>query len=91
VAEVIDNFKRFDATLRYKVDDSVVRQMGWNGDVFLKLKYAYEQNSVSNWAIDNMQQYMYYAANARGQAVYMAGDNPSDMAQYVVASVAFRW
>ena len=88
---VTDTFKRFDATLRYKVDDSVVKQLGWVGDVYLKVKYVYESNFVDNWALGNMQQYMYYAANARSQQIYMAGDNPNYTAQYVMGSVALKW
>jgi hypothetical protein len=89
--DVTGNYKRFDAIMRYRVDEDVVRRMGWAGDVYLKLKYAYESNAVDNWAIGNMQQYMYYAANARSQQIFMAGDNPSYTAQYVVGSVAIKW
>jgi hypothetical protein len=34
---------------------------------------------------------MYYAANARSQQVFMAGDNPNYTAQYVMASFAVKW
>lgn len=89
--EVTGNFKRFDATLRYKFDETVVKQIGWVGDVYFKVKYAYETNYVDNWALGNMQQYMYYAANARSQQIFMAGDNPNYSAQYVVATLALKW
>jgi MtrB/PioB family decaheme-associated outer membrane protein len=88
---VTDTFTRFDATLRYKVDEDVVKKLGWVGDVYVKLKYAYEQNYVDNWALGNMQQYMYYSASARSQQVFMAGDNPNYTAQYVAASLAIKW
>jgi len=89
--EVTGNFKRFDATARYKFDETFVKQIGWVGDVYFKLKYAYETNYVDNWALGNMQQYMYYAANARSQQVFMAGNNPNYTAQYVVATLALKW
>ena len=68
-----------------------VKQLGWVGDVYFKVKYAYETNFVNNWALGNMQQYMYYAANARSQQVFMAGDNPNYTAQYIVATLALKW
>ena len=89
--EVQGNFKRFDATMRYKFDETFVKQLGWVGDVYFKVKYAYETNYVDNWALGNMQQYMYYAANARSQQVFMAGDNPNYTAQYIVATLALKW
>ena len=89
--EVTDTYKRFDATLRYKVDENFVKQMGWIGDVYVKVKYAYESNFVDNWALGNMQQYMYYSANARSQQTYMASDNPNYTAQFVTASLAVKW
>ena len=52
--EVTGNFKRFDATMRYKFDETFVKQLGWVGDVYFKVKYAYETNFVNNWALGNM-------------------------------------
>jgi len=89
--EVNGTFRRFDATLRYKFDEDVTKKLGWNGDVYLKLKYAYEMNYVDNWALGNMQQYMYYSANARSQQLFMAGDNPNYSAQYIIATLALKW
>jgi hypothetical protein len=77
--------------MRYKFDETFVKQLGWVGDVYFKVKYAYETNFVNNWALGNMQQYMYYAANARSQQVFMAGDNPNYTAQYIVATLALKW
>ncbi|TMI98518.1 MAG: MtrB/PioB family decaheme-associated outer membrane protein [Alphaproteobacteria bacterium] len=89
--DINGTFRRFDATLRYKFDDDFVKRIGWTGDVYFKVKYAYEMNYVDNWALGNMQQYMYYAANARSQQIFMAGDNPNYTAQYVIATLALKW
>ena len=36
--------------LTYTFDKEQLAQMGWKGEVKAKLHYAWERNSVANWA-----------------------------------------
>ena len=68
--------------------------MGWKGDVFVKARYTYESNKVSNWAIDNM---IPYIGTPDGQleggnrALFLAASNPNYRAQIVAFSVIANW
>lgn len=48
--------------VKYRFDDELVQRLGFNGEVFAKLRYAYERNSVQKWETDTMQTYMYSPA-----------------------------
>ncbi len=57
--DVKTTFQRVDATAKYVVDKDFVTSLGLKGEVALKLRYAWERNSVTNWNNDTMQPYMY--------------------------------
>ena len=59
--DVNTTFQRVDATAKYVVDKDFVTSLGLKGEVALKLRYAWERNSVTNWNNDTMQPYMYTA------------------------------
>jgi len=87
---------RFDATAKYLIDPQYTRGMGWNGDVFVKLRYLYEQTKVTNWQDDNtLQAYMYQVTNSTTTGlknyIFMPGQNPSYTAQAIVATVGAKW
>ncbi|MGZ5528787.1 MAG: MtrB/PioB family decaheme-associated outer membrane protein, partial [Limisphaerales bacterium] len=76
--DVKTTFQRFDVIARYKIDDTLVHQLGFRGDVMLKLRYAYETNRVTNWQNDPMQTYMWSVNNQTvGYMTWLAFDNPN--------------
>jgi MtrB/PioB family decaheme-associated outer membrane protein len=77
-------FQRFDAMAAYTVDPVVVRQMGWVGDVVLKLRYTFQENKGSNWAFDNLTPGLV-------QPYYLAAFNSNYRAQLIAMSLAARW
>lgn len=93
--DVKNTFQRVDATAKYVVDKDFVTSLGLKGEVALKLRYAWERNSMTNWNNDFMQPYMYSLAmmNQR-QAAYvqwMAGDNPNYNVHLLGGTVSFAW
>lgn len=90
-----NNFYRFNAVGRYYVDPDFVRQMGWVGDVTLKLRYTWERNQNSNWAIDNMTPYIgtpdTVELTGGSRSLFLAAFNPNYTTQVVAASVSLKW
>ena len=87
-------FQRVDATAKYVVDKDFVTSLGLKGEVALKLRYAWERNSVTNWNNDTMQPYMYTALMNQRQDAYvqwMAGNNPNYNVHLLGGSVTFAW
>jgi MtrB/PioB family decaheme-associated outer membrane protein len=88
------SFQRVDAQARYKVDESLVRSAGLQGEVFLKLRYAWERTNTTNWQEDNLQAYMFSPTAAFsnfGYMTWMAGDNPNYNVHMVAGSVVLKW
>ena len=86
-------FQRVDATAKYVVDKDFVTSLGLKGEVALKLRYAWERNSVTNWNNDTMQPYMYIVQNQSQNAYYqaLAGNNPNYNVHLLGGSVSFAW
>ena len=87
-------FQRVDATAKYIVDKDFVTSLGLKGEVALKLRYAWERNSATNWNTDTMQPYMYTALMNQPQAAYvqwMAGNNPNYNVHLLGGAVSFAW
>lgn len=91
-------FQRFNAIAKYYVDPSYVRQMGFFGEIALKLRYTWERNRNSNWATDNFSPYSPSAADAGGlditnggKSLFLAYNNPNYTAQIIALSLAARW
>jgi MtrB/PioB family decaheme-associated outer membrane protein len=88
------NLLRFNAVGKYYVDPDLVRQMGWTGDVVVKMRYTWERNRVDNYAINDMTPYV---GTPDGQleggsrALFMAATNPNYTAQTVALAVALHW
>ncbi|MGA7995015.1 MAG: MtrB/PioB family outer membrane beta-barrel protein [Bradyrhizobium sp.] len=92
--DVNTTFQRVDATAKYIVDQDFVTSLGLKGEVALKLRYAWERNSVANWNNDTMQPYMYTAGMNMAQAGYvqwLAGNNPNYNVHLLGGSVTFAW
>jgi hypothetical protein len=91
--DVTTTFQRLEANAKYVVDPDFVHSMGWKGEVSLKLRYAWERNSVTNWNNDLMQPYMYQTLNQSQVAFYqsLASNNPNYNVHMIGGSVAWAW
>jgi hypothetical protein len=70
-----NRFQRFNAFLIYYVDPSVVKQVGLVGNVNIKLRYTWEQNRNSNWAINDFAPYSPSPADAGGVDITNGGSS----------------
>jgi len=90
-----NTLQRFNVIGKYYVDPSVVRQMGWTGDVTLKLRYTAERNHNTNWASDNMTPYVPTADTTEltgaSRSIFLAAFNPNYTAQLVALSLGVKW
>jgi MtrB/PioB family decaheme-associated outer membrane protein len=89
--DVSTTWQRFDAMARYKFDPDNIRRLGWKGDVYAKLYYAWERNSVTNWQNDLMQTYMYAVSSSTGYMTWLAYNNPNYNVHRVAVSLAASW
>jgi MtrB/PioB family decaheme-associated outer membrane protein len=85
------NFQRADGTLRYTVDPQIVSKLGWIGEVFVKLRYVWERNSVNNWQQDLMSPYLYLIDTTYARMIEMGGTNPNYNVHRVQLSLAAKW
>jgi hypothetical protein len=84
-------WQRFDASAKYRFDPDWVHSMGWKGDVYAKLLYAWERNSQANWQIDIMTNYMFNVASGTGYMTWMAFDNPNYNVHLLAGAIGFSW
>jgi Putative outer membrane beta-barrel porin, MtrB/PioB len=86
---------RVDASAKYILDPTITAMCGWIGETFIRVRYLYEQNKVSNWQNDLVQVYLYAVTNSSTtglkQQIFMAGDNPNYTAQAIVATFGAKW
>ena len=91
-------WQRLDALATYKLDPGWVHQMGWKGEAQIKLRYAWERNSVNDWQINSMQPYMFFPPLSNAGAVggtqtmlWLAGNNPNYNVQLLAAALVLKW
>ena len=94
-APELTKYDRLDAVLAYKVDASLLNQLGLKDGV-LKLHWALESNHVTDWQLDSATLYAYSSltTSTSGQnlyALYMGGNNPNYRAQFISASAVVKW
>ena len=88
---VRNNYQRLDATLRHTVDPSIVSNLGFAGEVYLKARYVLERSSVDNWQQDMMSPYLYLVDRTVSRLIDMGTTNPNYTAQFVQLSLNAKW
>jgi MtrB/PioB family decaheme-associated outer membrane protein len=86
--DVTTLFSRLDATAVYKFDPAWVAQMGWVGDVKLKLRYTWESNSVANWQNDLLAP---FTPAISANALWLGYNNPNYNVQMIAGSFITTW
>lgn len=89
--DVTNVWERFDAVAKYRFDPDWVHSIGWRGDVYAKLMYAWERNSMANWQNDIMNTTMFNVSSGTGYMTWMAYDNPNYNVQMIAGSIGFGW
>ncbi len=91
--DVTTTFQRVEANAKYTFDPDYMRSLGLRGNVSLRLRYAWERNSVTNWNNDTMQTYMFQTLNQVQTAYYqtLAGNNPNYNVHMLGGTVAWAW
>jgi hypothetical protein len=86
-------FQRLEVKAKYVIDPDFVHSLGWKGEVAIKLRYAWERNSVTNWNNDLMQPYLYQTLLQSQVAYYqaLASDNPNYNVHMIGGSIAWAW
>jgi len=90
------SFQRFSLMARYGFDPAFVRQMGWTGEAYARLRYIYERNHTQNWAIDNLTPYIPTPDQTNdltggGRSIFLGAINPNYDAQVVALSFGLKW
>src|SRR6266542_4362237 len=92
-----NTFQRFNVIGRYYVDPTVVQQMGFKGDVTIKVRYTWEKNENSNWAIDNLTPYVptpdpgAVDLSGANRSLFLAALNPNYSTQIFALSTVVKW
>jgi MtrB/PioB family decaheme-associated outer membrane protein len=84
-------WQRFDATAKYHFDPEFVHRLGWQGNIYAKLMYAWERNSMGNQQNDIMNNYMFNVASGTGYMTWMAFDNPNYNVHMLAGAIGFGW
>ena len=90
------NFQRFSLMARYGFDPAFVRQMGWKGEAYARLRYVYERNHTQNWAIDSLTPYIPTPDQTNdltggGRSIFLGAINPNYDAQIVALTFGLKW
>jgi len=83
-------WQRVDVTATYKFDPTWVQQMGFKGDLLVRLRYTWETNSVSNWQNDELLPLMGTSTGLQ-DAIWLAYYNPNYNVQMLALSLMARW
>jgi len=82
-------FQRVDVTGTYRFDPIWVQQMGFKGDILFRLRYTWENNTVTNWQNDALAPFT--DISGMTNAIWMAYDNPNYNVHMLSASLVARW
>ncbi|MBT3071077.1 MtrB/PioB family outer membrane beta-barrel protein [Rhodomicrobium sp. Az07] len=82
--------QRIDAQARYKLDPELITKLGFEGDVYWKLKYSWDRSRVDNWQNDLVTPYMYLVDNTP-RNISMASYNPNYDIHAVSTSLNIKW
>jgi hypothetical protein len=83
---------RVDVQSKYKLDPDLMRHVGFNGETFVKLRYLWENNDVSDWAADNWNyQFLINGDTGVNKNLFLGWNNPNYNVHLLMASVGLKW
>jgi putative beta-barrel porin MtrB/PioB len=91
--DVTTHYQRLELNGKYVFDPEVVRTAGLKGEVSLRLRYAWERNSVTSWNNDLAMPYMFTVQPQTNTLYYqsMAWNNPNYNVHLLGGTVAWAW
>ncbi len=89
--DVSNDYQRLEANLRYKLSETLGQRLGWTGELSTELGYAYERNSMTNWATDSMAPYMIALDAGANRSLFLDALNPNYEAHIVTVSLRMGW
>jgi MtrB/PioB family decaheme-associated outer membrane protein len=83
---------RVDVQSKYKLDPDWLRNVGFNGETYIKLRYLWENNDVTDWAADNWNyQYLVNGDTGVNKNLFLGWNNPNYNVHLLMASVGVKW
>ncbi len=91
--DVTTHYQRVELNGKYVFDPDAVRSAGLKGEVSLRLRYAWERNSVTSWNNDLAMPYMFTVQPQTNTLYYqsMAWNNPNYNVHLLGGTVAWAW
>jgi hypothetical protein len=69
-----------------------MRRVGFNGETYVKLRYLWENNDVTDWAADNWNyQYLVNGDTGVNKNLLLGWNNPNYNVHLLMASLGFKW
>jgi MtrB/PioB family decaheme-associated outer membrane protein len=86
-------WSRFEALAKYTFDKGTIRAAGFDGDMYVKLRYVWERNSVNNLDQDLMVPYILSLNGSASleRMTWMAYNNPNYNVHLVGAALGVKW
>jgi MtrB/PioB family decaheme-associated outer membrane protein len=83
---------RLDVQAKYKIDPTYMQQLGFKGETYVKLRWLWEKNEVSDWAASNWNyMYLFNGDTSQTKNIFLGWNNPNYNVQLLMASVGFKW
>jgi hypothetical protein len=83
---------RVDVQSKYKLDPGWMQQVGFRGETYVKLRYLWENNDVTDWAADNWNyQYLINGDTGVNKNLLLGWNNPNYNVHLLMASVGVKW
>jgi MtrB/PioB family decaheme-associated outer membrane protein len=83
---------RVDVQAKYQVDPWFMQRFGFRGETYVKLRYLWEDNNVTDWAADNWNyQYLFNTDTSQTKNIFLGWNNPNYNVQLLALSVGFKW
>ncbi|HCK85081.1 MAG TPA: hypothetical protein DHW63_11370 [Hyphomonadaceae bacterium] len=89
--DVRNDYQGLDASLKYNLSEALGQRLGWTGDLSTELGYAYERNSMTNWATESMAPYMIALDAGANRSLFLDALNPNYEAHIVTVSLRMGW
>jgi MtrB/PioB family decaheme-associated outer membrane protein len=89
--DVKTQWQRVDLDGKYTFDKETVSRLGLKGEMYAKLRYSWEHNSVDNYDQDIMRASMMYFNSTYSRMTWLAFDNPNYDVHLIAASIGLKW
>jgi hypothetical protein len=92
--EAETRFHRLDVEGKYILDQDFTRRLGWVNETYVKLRYLFERNDVTDYSAVNWNYYQLfngYSNATAAKSIYLGWDNPNYDVHLVALSFGAKW